>query len=29
MPPAEFAAFQQQEIDKWRKLIKAADIKIQ
>ncbi len=29
MPPAEFAVFQQQEIDKWRKLIKEADIKVQ
>jgi tripartite-type tricarboxylate transporter receptor subunit TctC len=29
MPPAEFAVFQQQEIDKWRKLIKDNDIKIQ
>lgn len=29
MPPNEFALFQQQEIEKWRKLIKAADIKVQ
>ncbi len=29
MPPAEFADFQQREIEKWRKVIKAADIKVQ
>ncbi|PLC50683.1 MFS transporter [Pollutimonas subterranea] len=29
MPPAEFADFQQQEIEKWRKVIKAAGIKVQ
>ncbi|MFA4912425.1 MAG: tripartite tricarboxylate transporter substrate binding protein [Alcaligenaceae bacterium] len=29
MPPAEFAVFQQQEIDRWRKVIKAAGVSIQ
>lgn len=29
MPPAEFAVFQQAEVDKWRKLIKVAGIKVQ
>lgn len=29
MPPAEFAQFQQKEIDRWRKVIKAAGVSIQ